>query len=202
MAAAAPVLWSSPAPAGFSYIAPAQPRPALVVLRPEPSVELGPTLERLVPASTRIRWDRRIDIHRPVPGTPADWQSLLFSLGLAYERFGNEIHVRPAGVPPGEVELIAGRTGVGDWKVLSGDTLRETLERWGRRAGVEVIFLTDRRYVLGRPTVLRGNFEAAVRTLLFRLSHLPHPPAGELAADGRSLAVTHRSRLAPAGEDR
>lgn len=200
--ALASMLPSAPALAEFSYLAPAAPRPALVVLRPEPSTVLEATIERLAPAGVKIRWDRRVDVHRPVPETPADWRSLLFALGLAWERRRGEIHVRPAGVPAGEVELIAGRDGEGDWKARSGQTLRETLERWGRRAGVEIVFLTDRRYLLRRTAVLRGTFEAAVRTLLFRLSHLPHPPAGELAGDGRSLAVTHRRRPPDPGEDR
>ena len=183
-----------PVAAGFSYIMAPSPRPALVVLKPEPPTALEATLERLTHGSVRLRFDRRVDVHRPVPETLADWRSLLFSLGLAYQRHGREIHVRPAGVPPGEVELLASRHGEGDWKVLSGETLRQTLERWGRRAGVEIIWLTDRRYVLRQPAILRGTFAAAARTILFRLSHMPHPPAGELAADGRSLAVTHRIR--------
>ncbi len=79
------------------------------------------------------------------------------------------------------------------WRVEAGDTLRAVLERWGTRAGVEVLFLTDRRYRLHRGQAFEGAFIGAVRALFFALSHLPHPPVGELATGGKSLAVTHRA---------
>ena len=127
-----------------------------------------------------------------------DWQSLLFGEGLAAVRRGGELHIRPAGLPPGAVELASADRGHGVWRVEAGDTLRDVLERWGTRAGVEVLFLTDRRYRLHRGQAFEGAFIDAVRALFFALSHLPHPPAGEFTADGRSLAVTHRAPQIPA----
>ena len=56
-----------------------------------------------------------------------------------------------------------------------------------------MLFLTDRRYRLHRGQAFEGAFIDAVRTLFFALSHLPHPPAGEFTAGGKSLAVTHRA---------
>ena len=130
--------------------------------------------------------------------TYPDWQSLLFGEGLAAVRRGGELHIRPAGLPPGAVELAAADRGHGVWRVEAGDTLRAVLERWGTRAGVEVLFLTDRRYRLHRGQAFEGAFIDAVRALFFALSHLPHPPAGEFTAGGKSLAVTHRAPQIPA----
>ena len=77
------------------------------------------------------------------------------------------------------------------WRVAAGESLRAVLARWGGRAGVEVLMLTDRHYVLGAGRAWRGSFAEAVASLLAALSHLPAAPAGELSADGRRLAVTH-----------
>ena len=82
------------------------------------------------------------------------------------------------------------------WRIHAGETLREALARWGARAGVDVTFLTDRRYRLDAAAAFEGPFADAAQALLRGLAHLPHPPAGALTADGRSLAVTHRSRRA------
>ena len=79
------------------------------------------------------------------------------------------------------------------WRVHAGETLREVLARWGARAGVEVQFLTDRRYRLHGAGAFEGGFDGAVQALFKALDHLPHPPAGEFAAGGGSLAVTHRA---------
>ena len=87
------------------------------------------------------------------------------------------------------------------WRVGAGDTLRAVLERWGARAGIDVLFLTDRRYRLHRGQAFEGAFIDAVRALFFALSHLPHPPVGELAAGGKSLAVTHRTAPVPRTPD-
>ena len=88
------------------------------------------------------------------------------------------------------------------WRVHAGETLRQALSRWGSRAGAEVTFLTDRRYRLDGSAAFEGGFGDAVAALLGGLAHLPHPPAGALSADGRSLAVTHRVRRAPEGESK
>ena len=77
----------------------------------------------------------------------------------------------------------------------AGETLREVLARWGARAGVEVQFLTDRRYRLHGAGAFEGGFDGAVQALFKALDHLPHPPAGEFAAGGGSLAVTHRAPI-------
>ena len=165
---------------------------------------LSLVLRRLVPATLTVRFDRRVDGTRPVARVYADWRSLLWGEGLAYAEHGGEIHVRPAGLPAGEVALVSGNQGETRWTIEVGEELRDVLARWGDRAGVEVMFLTDRRYRIDEAREFAGTFEQALRALLFGLSHLPHPPAGELSADGRSLSVMHRSSRVEApvgGED-
>ena len=92
-----------------------------------------------------------------------------------------------AAPPPGE-PAHAG------WRVHAGETLRETLDRWGARAGIDVLFLTDRRYRLGETRTFEGAFGEAARALFAALAHLPRPPVGELSGDGRRLTVRHRVR--------
>ena len=84
------------------------------------------------------------------------------------------------------------------WRVHPGETLREVLVRWGARAGVAVVFLTDRGYRLHGGHAFEGEFFASVEALFSALGHLPHPPAAGRAPGGRSLTVTHRSRHSPA----
>lgn len=103
-----------------------------------------------------------------------------------------------AAVDPG---AAAAREAPREWRIEAGDTLRGALGRWGAIAGVEVVFLTDRGYRLHEPRAFAGTFADAAAALFFGLSHLPHPPTGELAADGRSLAVMHRSPRTAADED-
>ena len=197
-------LTPSAASAEFRYVAPSAVRAGVTV--PDEAggrgerngATLAQTLKRLAPPSLRLRYDRRVDAAKAVMDEYPDWQSLLFGEGLAAIRRGGELHIRPAGLPPGAVELAAADRGHGVWRVEAGDTLRAVLERWGTRAGVEVLFLTDRRYRLHRGQAFEGAFIDAVRALFFALSHLPHPPAGEFTADGRSLAVTHRAPQIPA----
>ena len=85
------------------------------------------------------------------------------------------------------------------WRVRAGETLRETLARWGARAGTEVLFLTDRRYRLEGAASFEGPFGEAAQNLLGALAHLPHPPEGVLSEDGRSFVVIHRLPAATAG---
>ena len=100
-----------------------------------------------------------------------------------------------AAPPPGEPV----HAGPGGWEVHAGETLRATLDRWGARAGVDVLFLTDRRYRLGGSRTFEGGFAAAARALFAALAHLPRPPVGELSNDGRTLAVLHRTPNAGGG---
>ena len=88
-------------------------------------------------------------------------------------------------------------TGRTVWHVRRGETLRTALARWGARAEVEVMVLTDRRYRLDGAAAFEGSFADAADALFRALGHLPHPPAGALSKEGATLAVTHRSRAQP-----
>ena len=103
----------------------------------------------------------------------------------------------------GDAEPLARSGSPGLWQVHAGEMLREAMSRWGANAGVEVLFLTDRRYRLHEGRTFEGSFDKAARDLFAALSHLPHPPAGEMRRDWRTLAVMHRaSGVRPAGDDR
>ena len=109
------------------------------------------------------------------------------------------------GAEAGEVGLSSGaseRAAHGDhlWRVRSGETLREALNRWGEREHVEILLLTDRRYRLHEGRVFEGSFEEAAESLFAALSYLPHAPVGERRSDGRTLAVTHRARSSGDGQ--
>ena len=86
------------------------------------------------------------------------------------------------------------------WRIRSGETLRGVLSRWGARGGVEVLFLTDRRYRLHEARVFEGSFAAAAHSLFASLTHLPHAPVGEARPDGRTLAVLHRAHPVGGGQ--
>ena len=115
---------------------------------------------------------------------------LQLQTGTAAGRSGERARVAPE----------AAADGSGLWGIRAGETLRTVLERWGRRAGIEVLFLTDRRYRLHEGRAFNGSFGEAAHALSGALSHLPHPPVMELRADGGTLAVLHRTR--PAGDPR
>ena len=78
--------------------------------------------------------------------------------------------------------------------------LRAALARWGARSGVDVLFLTDRRYRLEAAASFGGGFMDAVQTLFRGLSHLPHPPAAS-RSEGAALVVRHRLREGAQEED-
>ena len=96
---------------------------------------------------------------------------------------------------PVAVGAKAAGPGRGLWRGRSGEMLREVLRRWGARAGVEVLVLTDRRYRLHEGRRFEGSFAEASDALFAALAHLPHPPVGTLRAGGRTLAVLHQVSL-------
>ena len=106
------------------------------------------------------------------------------------------VPVSTGGGKPVDIRNPAPQPGVhdtGDWQVRADETLREVLGRWGARKGIEVLFLTDRRYRLHEGRAFRGSFEEASEALFTALSHLPRAPVGELRPGGHTLAVMHRS---------
>ena len=175
--------------AGFGY----EPGSRETVWRHAPDeTSLAETAARLGPAGVKLRWDRRVEAGVPVEQAYGDWRSLLFDRGLAWRRFGDELHVRPAGILEGDIELASARAGASDWRVWAGETLRAALSRWGARAGVEIVWRTDRHYRVRRGQAFRGRtFEEAAALLFTALGGVPDAPAGRLSGDGASMAVTH-----------
>ena len=98
-------------------------------------------------------------------------------------------------------EQPGGAPGPETWRVREGEMLRAALARWGGRAGVEVLFLTDRRYRLEAAAAFEGGFMDAVQALFRGLAHLPHPPVAARAEGEAALVVTHRLR-GGAGEEK
>ena len=107
----------------------------------------------------------------------------------------------PSREVPAEADGNGADPGPAVWRVRAGETLREALARWGARAGVEVLVLTDRRYRLDAGAAFEGGFADAAAALLAGLSHLPHPPEGAFAPDGAALVVTHRMRIRDDGRN-
>ncbi|MDE0407242.1 MAG: TcpQ domain-containing protein [Alphaproteobacteria bacterium] len=139
---------------------------------------------------------------RYVPAAGAGEAGAQADAGARTERVGAG-HADPA---PGSGPAVSGRSvsgtsisgarvsGTRVWRIHAGETLRAALSRWAARAGADVTFLTDRRYRLDGAAAFEGAFPDAVEALFRGLAHLPHPPAGAVSTDGRSLAVTHRMR--------
>lgn len=180
-----------PAVAGFAYT-PVQSDRSMFVHGPADRLGIAEVAARLAPEGVTLRWDRRVDASRRARAVYADWKMLLFDFGLAWERYGDEVHVRPAGLPPGEVELATVGRGVAYWSVVQGETLRQALERWGAMVGVELVWLTDRTYRLHETRRFRGTFAEAVGALARTLSGLDRAPVAEIGPDGRVLSVRHR----------
>ena len=92
--------------------------------------------------------------------------------------------------------------GTSVWRVHAGERLRGVLVRWGVRADVEVLFLTDRGWRLDGAAAFEGGFMDAVQALFEGLSHLPHAPAAARSEGGTTLVVTHRLPVWPEGGGR
>ena len=93
-------------------------------------------------------------------------------------------------------------SGTSVWRVHEGERLRAVLARWAARAGMDVVFLTDRRYRLDGDAAFEGGFADAVQALFRSLSHLPHAPVAARSEGGTTLVVRHRARRTEEGEGR
>ena len=153
---------------------------------------LGAALARLVPDGIDILFDRRVDTARIVAPGHAALEDLLGDAGLMARHDGGRLIVYPAGIDADAIEPLQAAEPVLRWRVTEGEMLHAILERWGSRSGVDMVWLTDRRWRIDADHAFTGTFSEAVRALLFALSHLPHAPVGELSGDGRSLAILHR----------
>ena len=154
------------------------------------------------------RKDRRcagtggVDPTRPIETDYPDWESLLWGEGLAWTQVGEDLAIRPAGLDPIEIEPIPPAERTAQWTMDSGELLHDVLARWGSRAGVRIVWLTDRRWRLDETRAFQGRFVDATRSLLFALSHLSYAPVAEISANGRSITVVHRGPPAAVEETR
>ena len=153
---------------------------------------LGAALARLIPDGVDILFDRRVDTARIVAPGHASLEDLLTDTGLMARHDGGRIVFYPAGIDAEAIEPERLAEPVRRWRVGAGEMLRTILERWGSTGGVDMVWLTDRRWRIDSDHAFTGTFSEAVRALLFALSHLPHAPVGELSGDGRSLVILHR----------
>jgi len=196
---AAVCLVAAPVHAGFDYV-PVESDRAMFIHAPADRLGIAQVAARIAPAELQLRWDRRVDAGRRVRAVYADWRMLLFDMGLGWARYGDEVHVRPAGLPPGEVELATAGQGVTDWTVRQGETLREVLDRWSAMVGVELAWLTDRSWSLEGSRSFRGTYGEAVPWLMRVLSGADRAPAAALEVDGKTLVVRHRGAARGSGD--
>ena len=189
--AAAVLLMGTPAEAGFAYT-PVDSDRSMFIHAPVDRLGIAQVAARIAPAGLKLRWDRRVSAARRVRAVYADWQMLLFDMGLAWVRHGEEVHVRPAGLPPGEVELATVGRGVADWTARQGETLREVLDRWSAMVGVDLAWLTDRSWRLNERWAFKGTYAEALERLAGSLSGLGEAPIAVIGPDGRTLSVRHR----------
>lgn len=196
--------------AAFDYIPP-DPQTSLVAAATPSTLgrdaatgprDLAHALTALLPPGIVLRFDKRVDPHQPVAryagangvnrtARYSNWQALLNDVGLRGRTHRGEVHVYPAALAPTEIEPGPPVGNDRTWHVQAGQTLKDVLERWGARAGVETIYLTDREWALQYSYAFRGTYEEALRALLFALRGQPARPVGELAAGGRVLLVHH-----------
>ncbi len=193
-AAAAILLLAAPAAASFSYVPP--PDPPLYQVAPDgPPGSLADLLDRLLEDGAEVIWADGTDPGRAAPEGETDWRTALSLAGLAWTREGALLHVFPADAAPRDITPAPLRT----WSVAPGELLEDVLARWGDGAGVAIVWLTDRRWRIDQRATFGGEFEDAVRSLLFALSHLSHAPVAQFAPSGRTLVIVHRPP--PAAED-
>ena len=168
-------LSAAPAAAGFRYVPPAETGavPAEAIAKSPGAADIGPP---------------------PGPG-PADLNPRVSGRSVLDPRVSGASVLDPRA--PG-----TSVSGTRVWRVREGEMLRAVLARWAKRAGTDVVFLTDRRYRLEGYAAFEGGFADAVQALFRSLSHLPHPPLAARSEGGTSLVVRHRMPASPAGGDK
>ncbi|MDD9982729.1 MAG: IcmT/TraK family protein [Gammaproteobacteria bacterium] len=172
--------------------APQSARAEFLYVPPEVKAEALPTLALAEPAEegedlVRVLLDRDTTVAMGVPAGAAGTQE---EGGGGKDLVAALSSAQPEAEPPPEQALPEAVPE--PWEVHAGSTLGQVLSGWGERAGVEVVMLSDREYLIGSSHVYHGAFVDAVRTLLFGLGHLSYAPVGQLFSDGKVLAVYHR----------
>jgi hypothetical protein len=78
----------------------------------------------------------------------------------------------------------------GAWVARQGQTLRATLEAWGREAGWRVAWRADHEYTLMASAEFQGSFEDAAGTLIEAFANASPPIFGRLYSGNRVLVIT------------
>ena len=189
------LVFSLPALASFAYIPPPDP-PVYQVAPDGPPGSLASLLARLLEDGTEVIWAESTNPGQAAPAGQTDWRAALAGAGLAWAREGAVLHVFPTDAAPLHITPAAPRA----WSVAPGELLDDVLARWGDQAGVDIVWLTDRRWRIDSAATFRGDFSEAIQALLFGLSHLSHAPVAQFAPSGRTLVIVHRPP--PAVEDK
>ena len=88
---------------------------------------------------------------------------------------------------------------VESWDAERGDSLRKVIERWARRADVEINWMAEYDYPLQASVHFTGTFEDAVRNLLTGFETAHPQPVAELHSNTRMgqtvLVVTTRGNV-------
>ena len=102
-------------------------------------------------------------------------------------------------IPPDQPVLSSPETAVdvgdpvetGLWEIEPGELLRETLARWGDRAGFGIEIRTDWHWRMDERRQFTGQFLEAVHALEAGLAYLPERPRLAVTMDGATLLLMH-----------
>jgi hypothetical protein len=79
----------------------------------------------------------------------------------------------------------------GTWVARQGQTLRATLEAWGREAGWRIAWRSDHEYTLMASAEFQGTFEDAAGTLIEAFANASPPIFGRFYSGNRVLVITN-----------
>jgi len=188
-----------PSPATPAPAVPTQPAQGVLV-NPQPMPLVGGQAVPLVlvPPPTS---------HPPAPATQSDRRAPTPALGPApkahvdrraspviTEHADNASRDRPASANAEAAQrLAAGAQATradGVWVARQGQTLRATLEAWGREAGWRVAWRADHEYTLMASAEFQGSFEDAAGTLIEAFANASPPIFGRFYKGNRVLVIT------------
>ena len=75
------------------------------------------------------------------------------------------------------------------WLAVPGNTLRDVLVDWGKRAGWTIVWQSDREYPLEAPAKFSGDFVSAARRLFDGFATAMPAPLGNLYKENQVLVV-------------
>lgn len=94
--------------------------------------------------------------------------------------------------PPADTTAMAMTAAPAAWQAPAGMTLRDVMQDWANRAGVELYWSIDYDYRLSKPVTIQGTFADATSQLLDRFANTKPRPYAQLHQQGgqaRTLVV-------------